>query len=318
MSFTQAEIEELEFLTWPPTESERIERETQQLAEAAERVRLSALRKQVETRSLATTQNAIDGKLADEPVVVQGIKLVLSRSGHSFSNGEIHPSGPSGTEVLSLVEQLQAIGVTDARLRSFTCSRVGVQFDTDPVPSWTIEMRLPVTTVVWLFLWSWYEQHQVSQSPTIEIDWKDGNEPMSSWASLSGLWPELESAQGLSPMMDEISHPFMSHPIPASQEKDVATQNVMSRLEYWAYGHGYCGKGIPRYVRKLCAVNRPRCLGFGEAVRSRFDWHARRYEGASSLAAYPPSRHRSSSTHKDIGNDRYKPPARSCGIFLSL
>eukprot|EP00659_Diplonema_papillatum_P007025 gene7025-10834_t len=38
MSFTQAEIEELEFLTWPPTESERIERETQQLAEAAERV----------------------------------------------------------------------------------------------------------------------------------------------------------------------------------------------------------------------------------------------------------------------------------------
>ncbi|NWD57155.1 hypothetical protein HX878_20705 [Pseudomonas veronii] len=253
MSFTQAEIEELEFLTWPPTESERIERETQQLAEAAERVRLAALRKQVEARSLATTQNAIDGKLADQPAVVQGIKLVLSRSGLSFSNGEIYPSGPSGTEVLSLVDQLQAIGVTDARLRSYTCSRVGVQFDTDPVPSWKIEMRLPVDPVVWLFLWSWYEQHQVSQSPTIETDWKDGNEPMSSWAPLSGLWPELESAQALSRMMDEISHPFMSQHISASQEKDVEAQNVMSRLEYWAYGHGYCGKGIPRYVRKLCA-----------------------------------------------------------------
>ncbi len=65
-------------------------------------------------------------------------------------------------------------------------------------------MRLPVAPVVWLFLWSWYEQHQVSESPTIETDWKDGNEPMSSWAPLFGLWPELESAQELSRMMDEI------------------------------------------------------------------------------------------------------------------
>lgn len=30
-------------------------------------------------------------------------------------------------------------------------------------------------------------------------------------------------------------------------------QGVMSRLEYWAHGHGYCGKSIPRPVRKLCA-----------------------------------------------------------------
>ena len=253
MAFTQAEIKELKFLTWPLTESERLERETQQLAEAAERVRLAALRKQVEARSLAITQDAIDGKLADQPSAVQAIKLVLSRSGLSFSNGEIYPNGPSGSEVLSLVDQLQAIGVTDARLRSYSCSRVGVQFDTDPVPSWKIEMRLPVDTMVWLFLWSWYEQHQVSQSPTIEIDWKDGDEPMSSWAPLSDLWPELKSAQALSRMMDDISPPFMSHPIPVSQEKDVATQNVMSRLEYWAYGHGYCGKGIPRIVRKICA-----------------------------------------------------------------
>lgn len=253
MSFTQAEIEELEFLTWPPTESERLERETQQLLDAAERVRLAALRKQVEARSLAITQDAIDGKLADQPSVVQSIKLVLSRSGLSFSNGEIYPNCPSGSEVLSLVDQLHAIGVTDARLRSYSCSKVGVQFDTDPVPSWKIEMRLPVDPVVWLFLWSWYEQHQVSQSPTIETDWKDGSEPMSSWVPLSGLWPELKSAQALSRMMDEISHSFMSQHVPVSQEKDVEAQNVMSRLEYWAYGHGYCGKGIPRFVRKLCA-----------------------------------------------------------------
>lgn len=253
MSFTQAEIEELEFLTWPLTESERLERETQQLAEAAERVRLAALRKQVEARSLAITQDAIDGKLANQPIVVQAIKLVLSRSGHSFSNGEIYPSGPSGSEVLSLVDQLKAIGVTDVRLRSYTCSRVGVQFDTDPVPSWKIEMLLPVDPLVWLFLWSWYELHRVSESPTIETDWNDGNVPMSSWAPLSGLWPELKSEQALLRMVDEISNPFMSQHIPASQEKDVEAQNVMNRLEYWVYGHGYCGKGFPRFVRKICA-----------------------------------------------------------------
>lgn len=206
MSFTQVEIDELQFLTWPPTESERIERETQQLADAAERVRLAALRKKVKARSLAITQNAIDGKLADQPGVVEGIKLVLSRSGLSYSNGEIYPSGPSGSEVISLVDELQAIGVTDARLRSYTCSRVGVQFDTDPVPSWKIEMRLPVAPIVWLFLWSWYEQHQVSETPTIETDWEDDNEPMSSWAPLFGLWPELESAQELSRIIDEIGN----------------------------------------------------------------------------------------------------------------
>jgi len=214
VSFTQAEIEELDFLIWPLTEAELIEQETQQREEAAERVRLAALRKQVEARSLAVTQDAIDGKLSKQPAAVEGIKLVLGRTGLSYSNGQMHPNGPAGIDVLTLVDQLQAIGVTDARLRSYTCSRAGLQFDTDPVPSWKIEMRLPVNPLVWLFLWAWYEQHQVSQCPTIETDWTDGTEPMSSWAPLNGLWPELESWHAHSRMMGELGQSCSPSPPP--------------------------------------------------------------------------------------------------------
>jgi len=45
----------------------------------------------------------------------------------------------------------------------------------------------------------------------------------------------------------------MSQHITAGLAKDDEPQGVMSRLEFWAYGHGYCGKSIPRSVRKLCA-----------------------------------------------------------------
>lgn len=183
VTFTDAEIEDLRFLSWPLTELEQAEQEAQRNIEKLERTRLHALWKQVENQALAATAAAIGGELKAGNERLSGIRLKIS--------GRPGASEASGKTVLSLVDELHALNVHSAKLGGWTCSKHGHNFETDPSPAWDISMSLPTQQIIWLYLWAWFEKHRISACPIIEFDWQDGNQPRCNWAYLAHLWPEL-------------------------------------------------------------------------------------------------------------------------------
>lgn len=186
VTFTDEEKDELSYISWPLTEDQIAEQEAQRIAENIERERLHALRAKHEALTLAVVSEAIDGKLQADSPRLAGITLILS---DPWSRCE--KRGPSGADVLELIEQLHILGARSAVLRSYCCSRLGV-FENDPCPSYSVSLDLPTDPVIWLFLWAWYQQRLIRSWPTVEYLFQDGDTPSDGWAYLNKHWPEIE------------------------------------------------------------------------------------------------------------------------------
>lgn len=179
-TFTQDEVDNLPFLAWPLSEAEQAAEDRQRIADKIERERVYVLRQEQERIALTAVDDAIAGKLDNSSPVRKRIVVKLSQT------------GPSGAEVLSLVEQLHALGESSANLRSWHCTRPEYTFETDPCPAYAVVVELPTRPIIWLFLWAWYHHHRIATWPVIEYTFQDGAEPMSGWAYLTDQWPEYK------------------------------------------------------------------------------------------------------------------------------
>lgn len=187
VTFSEDEVADLPFLTWPLTEAEKAAQEQQRILDQIERERLYALRKEQERIALAVVDDAIAGKVGSNAPQLRGITLRLSD--RWVRSEEL---GPSGADVLSLIEQLHTLGESSARLASYSCTKAGYTFETDPCPSYSVEIDLPTRPIIWLFLWSWYDRYKIRSWPTVEYAFLDGDQPSSGWTYLNEQWPELK------------------------------------------------------------------------------------------------------------------------------
>lgn len=219
-SFTSDEVDTLSFLTWPLSEAEQAEHDALLLRDAAKRELVYSRLKLVRSRGLEIAREAMQGSLEADSPKVRGIALVIKRSGHSFVDGKITTIGPNGSEVLAMVAQLHALGANSAKLGGWSCSKVGVTFETDPIPSWSVRMDLPTQAQVWAFLIQWYTDHSILQTPYIEIDWHDEETPRTDWETLGQLWPTL--SEDYSELTEFFSEPSAQAAIAPSLPKDVS------------------------------------------------------------------------------------------------
>ena len=219
-SFTTEEVDALSFLTWPLSEAEQAEHDARLLREAAKRELTYSRLKLVRSRGLEIAREAMQGRLKADSPEVHGVALVIGRSGHSFVDGKITTIGPNGVEVLAVVAQLHALGVNSAKLGGWSCSKVGVTFETDPIPSWSVRMDLPTQAQVWAFLIQWYTDHNIHQTPYIEIDWHDEENPRTDWETLGQLWPTL--SKDYSELTEFFSEPTALAFIAPSSSTDIS------------------------------------------------------------------------------------------------
>lgn len=219
-SFTSEEVDTLSFLTWPLSEAEQADHDARLLRDAAERELTYSRLELVRSRGLEIARESMQGKLKADSPEVRGVTLVIGRSGHSFVDGKITTLGPNGVEVLAMVAQLQALGVNSAKLGGGSCSQVGVTFETDPIPSWSVRMDLPTQAQVWAFLIQWYRDHNIHQTPYIEIDWHNEENPRTDWETLGQLWPTL--SEDYSELTEFFSEPSVQAAIAPSSPKDVS------------------------------------------------------------------------------------------------
>lgn len=183
-TFSPEDVERLSFLSWPVSTEEQAKQEALQQEDAA-RAQSYSLLNQVRSRALETARKAMLGRLVPDSPGIQGIELVIGKSGHRSSD-----PGPSGAEVMEMVARLHALGAPTAKLGGYVCSRGGVTFETDPLPAWSVSMDLPTQTTVWAFLIQWHADHQILQPPHIDIAWEDEGIPRKDWVTLAELWTD--------------------------------------------------------------------------------------------------------------------------------
>lgn len=181
VEFDQAFRDGLPFLRWPKTPEELEEEEVVRQRERSETAELRAAASIVSSRMRLVVKAAFDGLLELDSTAAHGIKLKLGRG--SKCTGD--PEGPTGAEVLSLVEDLQALGESSAEVWK---PYEGFAFD--PGPFWSFSVDLPTKPKSWEVLVSWYAQHSHIGMPTFEYSWEYKSRPMSSWDYLHGILPK--------------------------------------------------------------------------------------------------------------------------------
>ncbi|WP_122378086.1 hypothetical protein [Pseudomonas cannabina] len=233
-SFTEQQISDLSLLTWPLSVEEQEKHDTYLAKLQVDRDEAYLRLKKIRRQGLDAAEAAMSGLALDSSLTESKVSLVIGRTGHSYFDGRLVTQGPTGLQVLALVQHLHGRGIESAQLRSYSCSEIGHTFETDPIPNWSVEMDLPTQVDVWAYLIKWYEEHLISDVPKVEILWQDSDELRTDWESLYGLWPQSRICS-FTDMLDQLERtppPAVEVTSPLSNAKsaiDNRTQKIWSR-----------------------------------------------------------------------------------------
>ncbi len=163
--FSQSEQERMSFLSWPLTPEQEKARAAKAEREAVDLAAHFQWRDSTQAKFNRYLALAMNGEALPPESNFSGLKIEIGWSSWTSTWSGESTVSPSGDDVGKMVDALINSGCADARIAAYSCSRVGVTFETDPCPGWTIDFSVPVSIEAWQLLRVWWDENRMQHAP---------------------------------------------------------------------------------------------------------------------------------------------------------